>query len=501
MMDIVKLITELADQQINIFLSGGKLKIDAPKGIELDPILAKIKLHREEIIEYLSARQRKRVTTIEPVAPAASYVLSSSQRRLWLLSQLEEGSAAYHIPGILEFDHALDIGALANAFKELINRHEVLRTVFRDEEVRQYVLPVDTVPFSFEDCSIDLLLNKPFDLANGPLLRAAVNENTCCFVMHHIISDGWSMEVMKKELVQLYHGEKLPPLQIQYKDYAEWQQQQEYQEAEKYWKQQFAGEIPVLELPAEKVRPAVKTYNGGYVYRQLKADLTRKLRSFDHTLFTTLLAGVNAFLYRYTGQEDIVIGTPVSGREHAGLEDQIGFYVNTLALRTRFSGADTFGGLLANVKEVLLSAYANQAYPFDMLVDALDLRRDLSRNPLFDVMVVLQQGKDRPSYNGLPVHSKFDVQFSFVDAGETIGVHLNYNSDIYTGEAIAQMGNHFVQFLSVVTADDAIGQLDYLQLQPLQGDPNRLSIGEDGCRSAYGAGIEDTGSDCPAVWR
>jgi tyrocidine synthetase III len=510
MKEIIKLILELADQQINIYLEDGKLKIDAPNGVVLDAVIPKIKLHRDEIIKYLSGTTHDRpVVSIGQATLSESYALSSSQRRLWILSQFEEGSIAYNIPVVLEFEGALDVHALSKSFDALVDRHEMLRTVFceRDGQVRQYVLINEKPGFRINHHdlrqsdeatikqAVKASLSHPFDLANGPLLRANLyksgdNKWIFSYVMHHIISDGWSTGILIKELLQLYNAfiqnldSPLHPLRIHYKDYAVWQQEQFNQENfhqhRKYWLQQLSGELPVLDLPTDKSRPAIKTYNGASLHKQIDAAITAGFKvlceSSGCTLFMGLLATVNTLLYRYSNQEDIIIGSPIAGREHSDLEEQIGCYVNTLALRTPFSGTDSFQKLLARVKQITLDAYAHQAYPFDALIEELDLQRDLSRSALFDVLVVLQHGSNsslvKKGLPGLQIRayevtqqgSKFDLQFSFVENGDQIGLYINYNTDLYHHDTIIRLLNHFRQLLAAIiaTPEKPIGVLNYL---------------------------------------
>jgi len=509
MKDVVKLILELADQQINIFLEDGKLKIDAPTGVSLDTVISKIRLHREEIIEYLSD-DKHRAVTIEQAPLSEDYPLSSAQRRLWVLSQFEEGSLAYNIPGVFIFEGELDSGALSGAFETLIERHESLRTVFREVssgEIRQHILKAPETGFQIAHHDVRnegeaaimqavyAHLAERFNLENGPLLRAALYQATdtkwvFSYVMHHIISDGWSMDVLLKELMQLYNASvqqisaPLQPLDIQYKDYAVWQQQQLSDEKlvqhKDYWLKQFSGELPVLGLPLDRVRPAIKSYNGASITYTISPDISTRLQalcqSSDSTLFMGLLSAVNVLLYRYTGQEDIVVGSPVAGREHAELHDQIGFYVNTLALRTQIDSKDTYRQLLAKVRQITIDAYQHQAYPFDELLEVLQVQRDMSRNALFDVLVVLQQQPGflagEKAFSGLRIkaveheasHSKVDLQFTFVDNGDGLQLHIAYNTDIYVGSTIERMAGHLGELLNVMTADpeQVLSTLDYL---------------------------------------
>jgi tyrocidine synthetase-3 len=450
-----------------------------------------------------------------PVAASQeSYPLSSSQRRLWVLSRFGKANSAYNMPGAYVFEGQLDRMALGRSFHTLVGRHTILRTVFRENdegEIRQFILPARETGFgiSYHDLrneqdreekvktQVQSAFAQPFDLAAGPLLKASLyqlEENLWVFayVMHHIIGDGWSMNILIRELLQFYDAHKtgesapLAPLRIQYKDFAAWQQQQlrneELQAHKDYWLKQFEGEIPLLELPGDRVRPAVKTYNGKEVRLRLDAGLSQGIKDFSQqqggTLFMGLLAAVKALLYRYTGQEDIIIGSPIAGREHADLEGQIGFYPNMLALRSRFSGNNNFHELFHHVKQVSLDAYGHQAYPFDELVDNLNLRRDMSRSALFDVMVGLQNndsdgvnvlqnldGLRVSAYGGAEAPmSKFDLEFAFTGVGDELELALSYNSDIYASSTIGRLGGHLQQLLSAIIREPQkpIQQLDYL---------------------------------------
>ena len=470
----------------------------------------------EEQAELIRQSSKTVFRALEPVPVQAHYALSSAQRRLWVLSQFAEGNVAYNLPGIYVFEGTLDQQALAHAFEALITRHEILRTVFRTDEsgdIRQYILPATATGFqlSFVDLSEEAVselqqlvqaeINMAFDLSEGPLLRAGLYQLSAdrwvfTYVMHHIISDGWSMNVLLKELLLSYNAfikgndaVLLPPLRVQYKDYAAWQHQELGGDSlvyhESYWLKQFEGELPVLNLPTDKPRPAVKTYRGGLISERVNAALTDRFKGIlseeGSTLFMGLLAAVNVLLYRYSGQQDLIIGSPIAGREHADLEDQLGFYVNTLALRSRFEGADSYRSVLALVKQLTLEAYAHQAYPFDELVDKLSLRRDLSRNALFDVMVVLQDtdgGLQQEMLSDLKVSayesashevSKFDLTFYFTESAQGIAVGIEYNSDLYTAATVVRMGKHLVQLLEALVGSPsaAISELVYLNGQEM----------------------------------
>ena len=309
--------------------------------------------------------------------------------------------------------------ALEQAFETLIERHESLRTTFItvDGEPRQRIRSFAESGFKVAEVNLrgdrdgeekareyaQQESIRPFDLEQGPLLRCVLLElesdrSLFLFTMHHIISDGWSMGVLIKEVLSLYEAyssgrsNPLLPLRIQYKDYTYWQNSQLTGEGlqvhRDYWLNQLLGDLPVLDLPTDYARPAVKTYNGHSVSYVLEPLLSRKLQDLSNrsgsSLFMTLLAGINVLLYRYTGQEDIILGSPIAGRVHSDLEGQIGFYINMLALRTRLSGDESFEDLLEKVKETSLNAYEHQVYPFDKLVEELDLQRDMSRSAVYD---------------------------------------------------------------------------------------------------------------------
>ncbi|GAA3932910.1 amino acid adenylation domain-containing protein [Chitinophaga oryziterrae] len=440
-------------------------------------------------------------TPILPVGISPDYAVSDGQRRIWILSQLKDASVSYHLFGHLELSGEYDAGLFEEAVLRIIARHESLRTVFRenpDSELRQVILPADQQQFHLHTgfakdlatakLSLQESIEQPFDLANGPLLRVSLLKlgtggSLCGFNMHHIISDGWSMQILQQEVFAVYNALKegkpavLKPLAIQYKDYAAWQQLQPMKLSANWWKEQFAGELPVLELPGNSGRPSVKTYHGYVLLYRINAVNTGRLQAYCHkqgsTLFMGLLAVLNTLLYRYSGQEDIIIGSPVAGRNHSELEGQIGFYINTLALRNHLKGEDSFSALLENIKRLTLEAYEHQAYPFDKLVEDLPLKRDTSRAVLFDVMMILhnQQENNEGSrleagkvYDGGACTAKFDHTFYFTPTADGLDMGVEYNTDIYDKAHMSSMLMHFDSLLQSVlnSPEESISKADYL---------------------------------------
>lgn len=451
--------------------------------------------------------------SIPKAAHSLTYPLTASQSRLWILSQLEGGSLAYNMPAAVKLKGVIDFEKFEKSFQMLIDRYEILRTAFKingNGDVYQSVLPSEQIDFKIveKDFSqeekpesnligyLNNINNIPFDLEQSPLVRAALTklaekEYVFFLSLHHIIGDGWSIELLISEIITTYNAliegktPSLPELNIQFKDYAVWLNaeinKEEYSKSEQYWLQKFEGELPILNLPAFKKRPLVQTYNGNTISHQFSTDFFDKLKAFskqkDVTLFMTLMAGINALLSRYTGQNDIIIGTPVAGREHPDLENQIGLFLNTLPIRTQFDVKKSFLELLAQQKETLLAAYDHQNYPFDALVDKLNLKKDLSRSPLFDVLMVLQNqsqfNKDMQveKIKGLTIDpfkidsktAQFDLKFNFFET-EKLNLDIEYNTEIYDVLLIERIFPHLENLLSKVFEhpDNAIESLNYI---------------------------------------
>ncbi|PKV49523.1 amino acid adenylation domain-containing protein/natural product biosynthesis luciferase-like monooxygenase protein [Aquimarina sp. MAR_2010_214] len=493
-----ELLEKLKQLGVSVSMVGDQLDIQAPKGTMTPTLLQEIKQYKKDLIDLLRGQNDIR-QQIPVAAKQTNYVLSSAQQRLWALSQVTGGNQAYNMPSVFELSGSLDIPMLEKAFTALIERHEILRTAFildQKGEPRQNIIDVNQYRFQLqyevlEDKEVDNLLSESlqkelaheFDLSLGVLIHAKLlktkdQSHILCLVMHHIISDGWSAQVMAKELFAFYEGFlsrqtiTLPPLTIQYKDYATWQQkelkQEAMQEHQNYWSTQFQGEVPVLNLSGYQSRPILKTYQGNTIRHSLDQGLLDNFRflcqSSQATLYMGLLTVTKILLQRYTGQQDIVIGSPVAGRDYSELHDQVGFYINTLAIRTQLDQDDNFSTSLEKVKQQVLDTQSHQEYPFDTLLEELDMNFDVSRNPLFDVMMTLQSFDHSTGSTKLqdlevrPYHapelrtSKLDLEFVFLPQADGLELQLTYNSDIYDEVFICRMAEHYFLLLEELIA-------------------------------------------------
>jgi acyl carrier protein len=430
--------------------------------------------------------------------------LSFAQQRLWFLDQLEPGSSAYNIPMAVRLCGELDLSALERSLNEVVRRHEVLRTTFSQvagqgvqviREPEAMTLPVVDLLWEpeaeRETAAQQMMLSEAqfsFDLEKGPLLRAKLfrlrmDEHVIMVTMHHIITDGWSMGVLIREVGALYQAfalgqsSPLPELPIQYADYAAWQRQWMNGEALEshlsYWKQQLAGELPSLELPTDRPRPSVQSFNGARESMALGPELSRNMevmsREQGATLFMTLLTAFQALLYRYTWKEDVLVGTSVANRNHIETERLIGFFINMLVLRTDCSGNPTFDELLARVRQVTLGAYAHQEMPFELLVNMLQLKRDLSRTPLLQVCFVLDMLPmpvlELPGIRLIPLiveggTARLDLTMSIGKTSQELMGSLQYNTDLFEPQTIRNMLKNYLALLEAMVADPKQRVLD-----------------------------------------
>jgi amino acid adenylation domain-containing protein len=443
-----------------------------------------------------SAGERPRVPALVRVSRDEPLALSFAQQRLWFVDQFEPGSPLYNIPVKVALAGRLDSGALGAALGEVVRRHEALRTTFREvagspvqavAERGRFALPLvdlQGLPGEAREREASRLeaaeARRPFDLGRGPLLRATLlasgpRRHALLLTMHHVVSDGWSMGVLVRELGVLYAAfltgrpSPLPELAVQYADFAAWQRQHlsgELLETEvAWWRRQLAGMPPALELPTDRPRPAVRSGRGASHGFDIEGETLEGLRRVSRwhgaTLFMTLLAGLGALLQRYTGEADLVIGTPIAGRTRTETEPLIGFFVNSLPLRVDLSGSPSFLELLGRVGETTLSAYAHQEVPFERLVEELAPERDRSRPPIFQVMLAFQGASaDRLSLPGLEVESsalktgtaKFDLTFFFGEAAPGLTGAIEYDCDLFDRATALRLAASLVRLLEGVVA-------------------------------------------------
>ena len=436
------------------------------------------------LVEQMSHADHPRIPA---VAPAEFYPLSYSQERLWMLSSFTDASRAYHMNAAFAVNGGIDIAILETVFLTLCRRHEILRTVFveRQGQPWQAVRDADTFSFGvkrvnvnepYREAILENILDTewyaPFDLSAGPLLRIMVisfgdGVRFLTFSMHHIIGDGWSLNILVEELMRLYDvtvsGKELSlaPLPLHFKDFAAWEKEnhlsRESNGSRNFWRKEFEKELSPLLLPADHYRPEVKTYGGNVFRTAFSPALSTAIGSLSlqegASLFMTLVAGVAVLLKKCSNQDDLVIGTPIAGRPHPQLEEQIGFFVNMLPVRFSVNGGRSFKDLLADEKAHLLDILHNQEFPFELLLNEIGGRRDLSRSPLFDVAVTLQDmegaGKrEIRSALGLlqltrvdtPVRfTKYDLTFAFSNDKGGINLELEYNTDLFAGETVSRM--------------------------------------------------------------
>lgn len=420
---------------------------------------------------------------------------SFAQRRLWFLHQFDPSSPVYNIPVALRVTSPLNIDVLKSTLQEIVRRHDSLRTSFTsvDGEPFQVVAPSQPIELKIIDlrsspqtereaeaqrlASIDAQL--PFSLSQGPLLRATLlvlgaSDYVLLLTMHHIISDAWSMRVLYRELSMIYGAyvlgrpAPLPDLSIQYPDFANWQSQllqgPGLAKHLDYWKTQLAGIPELLDLPTDRLRPGVQTHHGGVHALPLESQLYEQIRALAQregmTQFMILLAAFKAILYRYTGETDVVVGTPIAGRTRPELENLIGFFVNTLVLRTDLSGDPTFRELLGRVREVTLAAYAHQDMPFEKLVEELQPARNLSHNSLFQVLFTLQasdtdsiQQSSAPTLEVMTGTAKFDLTLSVAEANRAAVLAFEYNTDLFEATTVELMAERLHRLLQNVATD------------------------------------------------
>ena len=451
-----------------------------------------------EHIDFLRHKQSGVIVpSIVPVSRDRAIPLSFSQRRLWFLQKLDPNFTAYNIPAIFRIEGDLNISALEKAFREIINRHEVLRTrvVEIDGQPLQQIisplmvtlpvidlghLPEDQAAAEVQQFSADDA-HQPYNLQEAPLMRAKLvrlnnEEHVLILNFHHIVCDGSSLIIFYHELATLYEAflddkvSILPSLPVQYADYAVWQHERlqgEVLESQlAYWKRQLGTGLTTLNLPTDYERPVVQTYRGARLTKALSEELTKVLKELSRregvTLFMTLLATLDILLCRYAGQDDIIVGSTIAGRNRPETDGLIGFFINALALRTDLSGNPTFLELLKRVREVCLDAYTHQDLPFEQVVEEINPQRDLSRNPLFQVMFNMADTSERvltlpgctvTKLSSADPSAKFDIVLHAPEVDGRIELAIVYNADLFSERRIINLLNQFTHLLSQIAED------------------------------------------------
>jgi amino acid adenylation domain-containing protein len=499
-MSIVEFLSDLRSLGVELKVHGGKLHLNAPKGVLTPSLRAELTARKEEILVFLKAAgaESRSTTSKIPSYPRGGYFpLSFSQERLWFLDQLEPGNHAYNMPAAIRIKGRLNRTCMEQALNEILARHEVLRTNFDtvDSQPVQIIAPKKRIPLVIKDLSglppegqsaetgklTEEEAKRPFDLRTDLLVRATLlvlNEQEYIFLLtlHHIVSDGWSISIFAREFRILYNaflnGEitPLPPLPIQYADFARWQR--EWLQGDRlsnqleYWKQQLNGELPQLEALLDKPRSPAQSIQSGEANLELPASLTRALSQLsqeeDATLFMTLLAGFKILLHRHTGLEDIIVGSPIAGRNQVETENLIGFFLNTLALRTDVSGNPSFRELIRRVKKVAMDAYSHQDIPFEKLLVELQPERDLSRSPIFQIFInMLNLEGEGGLAPGLTVEildlhdtrSKFDLTLYIHNWNGVLKLRLVYNRNLFNDGRMTSLLAQYEHILKQIAVD------------------------------------------------
>ncbi|WP_342707226.1 amino acid adenylation domain-containing protein [Fontibacillus panacisegetis] len=458
--------------------------IESNVGIRL-PL--KILFERSTVMELSGMLKNMEKTTYEAIPQVEKqsyYPMSSAQKRMYIMNKMEDLGTVYNMPSVMKIEGKLELDKIKQVCQKLTQRHEGLRTSFHmvEGELVQKVEDEVEIDFAYEEIDdvegmaatppINELLEeflRPFNLGEAPLLRIKVvkygeEKNLLMFDMHHIISDGATMNIITKEFSQMYNGEKLKALNVQYKDYSEWMRKKDISNQEAYWIDQLSDDIPVLDLPLDYPRPQSQQFSGAAfdtnISAMTKAQVQQLCKQTGTTEYMALLSTLMVLLHKYSRQEDIIIGSPISGRTHEDTENVIGMFVNTLAMRGKPEGQKSYADFLAEIKETCLKGYENQEYPFEDVVDKVNVKRDMSRNPIFDVMFVLQNNEEEEvSTQGVAFEevetgskiAKFDLTVTVDITPDGYMVNWEYCDELFKEETIRRMAAHFGQILQEIT--------------------------------------------------
>jgi len=499
-MNALALLSKLKKLGINIFLDGRNLKINAPKGKLTPDLVDEIKKQKEKLVEFLNKiKAQKEYTPINPAEKKEYYQLSPAQKRLYFLYQFDTESTFYNIPYIIQWLGEPDYRKLENVFKRLISRHGSLRTSFEIPEDEPVQRIHDDVEFEIQYLNSSEITNlekkelikkfiRPFKLSQAPLLRVGLinlhqSSPLLLIDMHHIISDGTSEDILAGEFIALNQGHSLQKIKIQYKDYSVWlqsiQQRKLREDQQNYWSNLLSGELPILNLPTDNPRPLIQSFEGNTLQATLSESETeiikRLVKKKDKTLYMVVLSLFNILLYKLSNQEDIIVGTPVNGRLHPDIEDTIGMFVNTLPMRNFPSGKKSIQTFLKEVKTHTLDAYENQGYQFDELVEKLEISRDTSHNPVFDVMCNFLEHGENPQGSLAITGSnqeellyknptaKFDLTLTAMDRGNRIAIDLEYSTKLFNQDTILRVIQYFKRLvLSLHTPEIKISEIEII---------------------------------------
>ncbi|MEM7129587.1 MAG: condensation domain-containing protein, partial [Chloroflexota bacterium] len=528
-----KFIAHVQRLGIKLWVEEGALKYKSPPGRFTDAIRSELIARKPDVIKFLGRlvqNQPTQASEIQPISRSKALPLSYAQQRLWFLDQLDGADAAYNVWKVLQIKGTLNVSALEQAISEIVRRHETLRTTFsiHDGDPVQVIAPAQGVTIPTETIQpnkseqevwlaqrILAEVEEPFDLANGPVFRArllvsAPGEQMLVLVFHHIVYDDWSDAIFMQELVALYQAyasgqpSPLEEVSIQYADFAAWQRTwlsgERLQNQLGYWKEQLTGTSDLLELPTDRPRPPIQTFRGRSVDFFLDAQLAQTLNELSKqqgtTLFMTLLAAFNVLLARYSRQSDIVVGTPIANRSRRETEAMIGFFINTLVMRSDLSGNPTFLEHLAQVRQTAIDAYAHQDVPFEQVVEAVDPARSMSHTPLFQVMFAVQtttyEGKgwfaemeealakedltltplgEEDIFGGEAesMTAKFDMDVTLGDTGNGIAGSCEFNADLFDLTTMESFFRRFEQFLQAIAdnPDVPVKQVSLLSQEEL----------------------------------
>ncbi|MDQ0416186.1 amino acid adenylation domain-containing protein [Croceifilum oryzae] len=482
-----------------------KLEVELPMHVVFNRPTVK------EIAEYIRGAEAHDYSSIQPTEKQANYPVSSAQKRMFIMNEMAPDSTAFNITSTMVTQGKLDYGWFENIFNQLVQRHESLRTSFELVAGEPVQIVHDEVAFGIEVMeakweNVDQWMKRfirPFDLKKEPLIRVGliqVEPTVHLFIidMHHIISDGTSIGIMIKEFIRLCRGEALSPLRIQYKDFSAWQndalQSEITKKQETYWLEQFQGDIPTLQLPTDYPRLESVDHTGNSIEFQVSKEQADLLHQFSHenetTLYILLLAAYNILLYKYTAQEDIIVGTPIAGRQHIDLENVVGMFVNTLPIRNQPAGYKTVREFITDVKNQVFAAYENQGYPLEELVFKLGIDREANRNPLFDTMLVLQNMElpeikvDQLQFQPYEEESQTSqgaLTWAAIEGDEGLSLVAEYQVSLFKQETIETMGQDFLTVLQKMmeNLDETIMELSIREKQETDASDALSALDEE----------------------